>query len=156
MLTFWENLERGGLTLLIFIGPRSPGPIYVSGCHWVSEWVTERPCWNLTDVTLADKETNLILTDKVNRVIQGNVAMKVTQPGGQLWNLGKWCHLITKFLNQFKWRNDQILNQFASPAGDQIWNWCKWRHLVTKSGTNSSGSTGDNSSSDTEINLELF
>ena len=41
---------------------------------------------NLTDVTLADKETNLILTDKVNRVIQSNVAMQVTQPSGQPWN----------------------------------------------------------------------
>ena len=68
-----------------FIGPRSPGPIYVSGlCHWVST----TPFWNLTDVTLADKETNLILTDKVNRVIQGNVAMQVTQPGGQPSNFG--------------------------------------------------------------------
>ena len=38
---------------------------------------TPRPSVNLTDVTLADKETNLILTDKVNRVIQGNVAMQV-------------------------------------------------------------------------------
>ena len=49
---------------------------------------TNRPSVNLTDVTLADKETNLILTDKVNRVIQGNVAMQVTQPGGQPWNFG--------------------------------------------------------------------
>ena len=48
--------------------------------------VTNRPSVNLTDVTLADKETNLILTYKVNRVIQGNVAMQVTQPGGQPWN----------------------------------------------------------------------
>ena len=45
--------------------------------------MSETPSVNLTDVTLADKETNLILTDKVNKVIQGNVAMQVTQPGGQ-------------------------------------------------------------------------
>ena len=70
--------------LLIFIGPRSPGPIYVSGCHKL----TKTPSVNLTDVTLADKETNLMLTDKVNRVIQGNVAMQVTQPGGQPSNFG--------------------------------------------------------------------
>ena len=45
--------------------------------------------WYLTDdVTLADIETNLILTDKVNRVIQGNAAMQVTQPGGQPSNFG--------------------------------------------------------------------
>ena len=49
----------------------------MSGCLKLSE----TPSVNLTDVTLADKETNLILTDKVNRVIQGNVAMQVTQPG---------------------------------------------------------------------------
>ena len=67
-----------------FIGPRSPGPIYVSGCLKL----TYTPSVNLTDVTLADKETNLILTDKVNRVIQGNVAMQVTQPGGQPSNFG--------------------------------------------------------------------
>ena len=57
----------------IFIGPRSPGPIYVSGCNWV----TELGLWNLTDVTLADEDTNSILTDKVNRTIQCNVAMQV-------------------------------------------------------------------------------
>ena len=31
--------------------------------------MSTRPSVNLTDVTLADKESNLILTDKVNRVI---------------------------------------------------------------------------------------
>ena len=56
----------------------------MSGCHKLSK----TPSVNLTDVTLADKETNLILTDKVNRVIQGNVAMQVTQPGGQPSNFG--------------------------------------------------------------------
>ena len=69
---------------VIFIGPRSPGPIYVSGCLKLSR----TPSVNLTDVTLADKETNLILTDKVNRVIQDNVTMQVTQPDGQPWNFG--------------------------------------------------------------------
>ena len=42
----------------------------------------------LNDVTLGDEDTNSILTDKVNRTIQGNVAMQVTQPGGQPWNFG--------------------------------------------------------------------
>ena len=32
---------------------------------------------DLTDVTLADEDTNSILTDKVNKTIQGNVAMQV-------------------------------------------------------------------------------
>ena len=39
----------------------------------------------LTDVTLADEDTNSIPTDNVNRAIQGNVAMHVPQPRGQLW-----------------------------------------------------------------------
>ena len=56
------------------------------------------PCVDLTDVTLADEDTNSILTDNANRAIQGNVAMtnnanraiqgkvamQVTQPCGQL------------------------------------------------------------------------
>ena len=41
---------------------------------------------NLTDVTLVNEDTNSIQTDNANRAIQGNVAMHVTLPGGQLWN----------------------------------------------------------------------
>ena len=41
---------------------------------------------NLTDLTLADEDTNSIITDNANRAIQENVAMLVTQPGGQHWN----------------------------------------------------------------------
>ena len=48
--------------------------------------MSETPFANLTDVTLADEDTNSILTDNANRAIQGNVAMHVTLPGGQLWN----------------------------------------------------------------------
>ena len=33
---------------------------------------------NLTDMTLADDDTNPILTDNANRAILGNVAMQVT------------------------------------------------------------------------------
>ena len=40
-------------------------------------------------MTLADEDTNLMLTDKANRVFQGNVTMDVTQPGGQVWNQWK-------------------------------------------------------------------
>ena len=39
---------------------------------------------DLTELTLADEDTNPILTDNVNRAIQGNVAIQVTQPGDQL------------------------------------------------------------------------
>ena len=49
---------------------------------------------DFTDVTMADEDTNSILTDNTNRAIQGNVAMQVTQPGGQVCNLCKWRHLM--------------------------------------------------------------
>ena len=52
---------------------------------------------DLTDVTLADKDTDSILTYNAKRAIQGNVAMKVTQSGGQLCNQCKRRHLLTKF-----------------------------------------------------------
>ena len=38
--------------------------------------LTETPCADLTDVTLADEDTNSILTDNANRANQGNVAMQ--------------------------------------------------------------------------------
>ena len=41
-------------------------------------------CWDLTDVTLADEDTNSIPTDNANRAIQGNVAMH-------------WCNLVANF-----------------------------------------------------------
>ena len=34
-------------------------------------------------MTLADEDTNQIRTDNANGAIQGNLAMQVTQPGGQ-------------------------------------------------------------------------
>ena len=40
-------------------------------------------CGDLTDVTLADEDSNLIPTDDVNRAIPGNVGMQVAPPGGQ-------------------------------------------------------------------------
>ena len=46
--------------------------------------LTELPCADLTDVTLADEDTNSIPTDNSNRAIQGNVAMHVTQPGANI------------------------------------------------------------------------
>ena len=40
-------------------------------------------CVDLTDVTLADEDTNSILTDNAKRSIQGNEAMQVMQTGDQ-------------------------------------------------------------------------
>ena len=48
----------------------STGPIYGSG-------LCDLRLWNFTDVTPADEDTNSILTDKVNRTIQGNVAKQL-------------------------------------------------------------------------------
>jgi len=49
-------------------------------------------------VTLADQATNSIQADDANMAIQGNVAMKVTQPVGQIWNQCKRlrCHPMVK------------------------------------------------------------
>ena len=47
-------------------GVRSLGPD-------VRHSVPPTPCLDLTDVTLADEDTNSILTDNANRAIQGNL-----------------------------------------------------------------------------------
>ena len=64
--------------------------------RWVRLSVSPEGFWDFTDVTLADEDTNSILTDNAKRTIQGNVAMQVTQSGGQLWNLER-RQLMTKF-----------------------------------------------------------
>ena len=53
-------------------------------------------------MTLAYEDTNSILTDNAKRTIQGNVAMRVMQPGDQCklcyWcNWCKWRLLVAKF-----------------------------------------------------------
>ena len=60
-------------------GVRSLGPD-------VRPSVSLRPCWDLTDVTLANEDTKSIPTANAKRAFKGNVAMHVRQPGGQLWN----------------------------------------------------------------------
>ena len=55
----------------VIIGPRYTwGPIYGSE----SLKLTHRRFWNFTELTLANEDTNSILTDNANRAIQGNVA----------------------------------------------------------------------------------
>ena len=68
---------------MIFIGPRCPwGPIDgswpMSVRHSVQVFFAD-----LTDVTLADEDSNSISTDDVNRAILGNVEMQVAPSGGQ-------------------------------------------------------------------------
>ena len=65
--------DRLATLIRFFIGPRCPwGPIYGS---WPMS-VTRRLCAGLTDVTLADEDSNSIPTDDVNMVFLGNVAMQ--------------------------------------------------------------------------------
>ena len=45
--------------------------------HSLQDYVAD-----LTDVTLADEDSNSIPTDDVNRAISGNVTMQVAPPGG--------------------------------------------------------------------------
>ena len=54
---------------------------------WVRMSLRPRVFADLTDVTLADDDTNPILTDIPNKAIQGNVAMQVTQFGGNFANI---------------------------------------------------------------------
>ena len=53
------------------------------GVPGVRPSVTPTPFADLTDVTLADEDSNTITTDDVNSAILGNVAMQVAPPGGQ-------------------------------------------------------------------------
>ena len=50
---------------------------------WVLMSLSPRLFADLTDVTLADEDSNSIPTDDVNRAFLGNVAMQVAPPGGQ-------------------------------------------------------------------------
>ena len=69
------------LELDIFIEPRCPWSDL-----WVLVFLTHTPFADLTDVTLADEDTNSILIDNANRAIQGNVAMQVAPSGGKSCN----------------------------------------------------------------------
>ena len=48
---------------------------------WVLISLTTRGFADLTDVTLADEDSNSIPTDDVKRAILGNVTMQVAPPG---------------------------------------------------------------------------
>ena len=69
-------------------------------------------------MTLADEDTNSILTNNANRAIIDNVAMQVAPPGGQT------CSYMQ-----------------AAPPGGQTWNQCKGHYMLAKFGTNTSGTT---------------
>ena len=75
---------------------------------------------------LADEDTNSIPTASANRAIQGNVALQVMQPGGQLWKQCKWRRLMT--------------NASCATLDGQTCNRYKWLHLVVEFATNACGS----------------
>ena len=83
-------------SLLVWVPILFIGPMYPWSDLWalvsVSSWVSY-----LFETSLMWLWLIKIPTDKVNRTIQGNVAMQLTQSGGQLWNLCKCRHLLTKF-----------------------------------------------------------
>ncbi len=87
LLKLWSEYPGSVVPLAMFFDIISIYRTQVSWsdlCVWLSE--TTRPSLNLTDVTLADEDTNSILTDKVNRTIQGSVAMQVAPSGDKIWN----------------------------------------------------------------------
>ena len=85
-------------------------------------------CENLTDVTLADDDTNSILTDNVNRAIEGNEAMQVLLVA----NFGSNASGVSW------WPNFEPMQ--VVPLGDPICNWCKWCLLVAKFAISASSS----------------
>ena len=76
--------------MFVIIGPRYTwGLIYGSGCLSVS---TRGCAADLTDVTLADEDTNSILADNANRTIQDSALMQVAPHDDQiLKQIGATC-----------------------------------------------------------------
>ena len=91
------QMPESGAALITFYGtflsdPGIPGPIY--GSEPLK--LTPRPFADLTDVTLADEDTNSIRTDNANKT-QGNKAMQVTQPGRKICNYASCA--VCKYAN---------------------------------------------------------
>ena len=84
-------MSQGAVRLLkqciTTVSPNSQQLVTNKLCHTRnSNSVSSRLCADLTDVTLADEDTNPILTDNANRAFQRNVAKQVTQAGGKMCN----------------------------------------------------------------------
>ena len=76
--------------------------VYLGSDLWVRVSLTERPFWDLTDVTLADEDTNSIPTDNANRTIK------------VMWQF-KWRNLVAKFVNH------GLMARFGSNASGATW-----------------------------------
>ena len=63
-----------------------PGLPVRSMCLVLWIWLRD-VLWKFADVTLADEDSNIILTDDAKRAIQGNEAMQVmqTNASGAIW-----------------------------------------------------------------------
>ena len=98
----------------------------------LSDWLTETPFADLTDVTLAYEDTNPILTDDANRTFQSN--MWQCKWHNLVANFGtKQCkerHLMTKFRNNVqqirkcKFKQNTIwsdLKKYCKSEIDCIW-----------------------------------
>ena len=70
---------------------------------------------DLTDVTLADEDSNLIPTDDVNRAILGNVATQVMPHGAKLKPM-----LVTNSRSANCWPHLQLIQ--VVPSGGHIGN----------------------------------
>ena len=77
----------------------------------MSEWVSETPLWDLTDVTLADEDTKSKLTDNAKKAIQGNEAMQAMQTGNQ-------CKFVINASGAIWWSKLQLMQ--VAPSGGQI------------------------------------
>ena len=77
----------------------------IPGVRSLGPDVSTTPCVDLTDVTLADEDTNSIFADNAKGAIQGNMAMQVmyTYASGAIW-----------------WPNLQLMQ--VAPSGGQICN----------------------------------
>ena len=74
---------------------------------YVALSLREWEMFNFTDVTLADEDTNSILTDNAKREIQGNEAMQVMQTGDQ-------CNFTPIGSGAFCWPNLQPIQMVPS------------------------------------------
>ena len=101
-------------------------------------------------MTLADEDTNPILTDNANRTFQGNLASHASHTSYASYASYRiYTEMVTISSGAIWWPNLQLMQ--VAPIGGQICSSCNWRHLVAKFGTYASGATicwRDNSSLD--------
>ena len=80
-ITFAWPLHHGHVQVTTFYRTQ----VSLGSDLWVLISQTEGLCWDLTDVTLADEDSNSIPTSDVNRAFQSNMAMQVAPCDGQHW-----------------------------------------------------------------------